>query len=351
MNQTSTGPRSACDIPATDRREPAVACCVGDQCLVGDKTFAFNLMDGAMYECMSKTPPVGHESEWHVHPAVERGVALHKIARLLTLSPGTWMAFMGNEFGHPEWVDFPREGNGFSFQHARRQWSLRANTNLFYSDLERFDGALMRCDDGARVPVRRADLGTKSRPREGRHRRARVSLRSELDRRQSAPHRVLPVLQSRFGVRGDVRARPRHRRGRHSNVLLCVLDKETRASTDGSVRVRRPLLSVFAWALRAGASRSSRSGTPEPDDGACPATTSSTGTTTTTRGGGESATPWRLRSRTASTVPRPRATCARGWWLGGTYADEGCTLGTLEHSNTMRRVRKIPPFRTSRGDR
>ena len=143
-------PSRVLDIATSRSPEPAVAYLEShDQCLVGDKTFAFNLMDGAMYECMSKTPPVGHESEWHVHPAVERGVALHKIARLLTLSLGgeAWMAFMGNEFGHPEWVDFPREGNGFSFQHARRQWSLRANTNLFYSDLERFDGALMRCDE------------------------------------------------------------------------------------------------------------------------------------------------------------------------------------------------------------
>ena len=143
-------PSRVLDIATSRSPEPAVAYLEShDQCLVGDKTFAFNLMDGAMYECMSKTPPVGLESEWHVHPAVERGVALHKIARLLTLSLGgeAWMAFMGNEFGHPEWVDFPREGNGFSFQHARRQWSLRADTNLFYSDLERFDGALMRCDE------------------------------------------------------------------------------------------------------------------------------------------------------------------------------------------------------------
>ena len=57
------------------------------------------------------------------------------------------MGFMGNEFGHPEWVDFPRDGNDNSFHFARRQWSLRDNPELFYGDLEKFDGALMRCDD------------------------------------------------------------------------------------------------------------------------------------------------------------------------------------------------------------
>ena len=135
-------PSRVLDLVTNRSPEPAVAYLEShDQCLVGDKTFAFNLMDGAMYECMSK-------SVTPTHPAIERGVALHKMARLLTLALGgeAWMAFMGNEFGHPEWVDFPREGNGFSFQHARRQWSLRENQELFYADLERFDGGLMRCD-------------------------------------------------------------------------------------------------------------------------------------------------------------------------------------------------------------
>ena len=135
-------PSRVLDLVTNRSPEPAVAYLEShDQCLVGDKTFAFNLMDGAMYECMSK-------SVAPTHPAIERGVALHKMARLLTLALGgeAWMAFMGNEFGHPEWVDFPREGNGFSFQHARRQWSLRENQELFYADLERFDGGLMQCD-------------------------------------------------------------------------------------------------------------------------------------------------------------------------------------------------------------
>ena len=118
--------------------EPAVSYLEShDQCLVGDKTFAFTLMDAAMYGCMSKTREEG------VHPAVERGVALHKMARLLQLTLGgeAWLNFMGNEFGHPEWVDFPREGNGESFNHARRQWSLRDDEDLFW-DAERSDDDL-----------------------------------------------------------------------------------------------------------------------------------------------------------------------------------------------------------------
>ena len=127
--------------------EPAIAYLEShDQCLVGDKTFAFRLMDAAMYDCMGKP----NEDEClAIHPAIERGVALHKMARLLTLGMGGegWLCFMGNEFAHPEWVDFPREGNGESFHHARRQWSLREPGNgSFYPDLERFDGALMHTD-------------------------------------------------------------------------------------------------------------------------------------------------------------------------------------------------------------
>ena len=46
---------------------------------------------------------------------------------------------MGNEFGHPEWIDFPREGNGWSFHYCRRQWSLRDNGYLKYQWLGEFD--------------------------------------------------------------------------------------------------------------------------------------------------------------------------------------------------------------------
>ncbi len=103
-----------------------------DQALVGDKTLAFRLMDKEMY--------------WHMHKddpdlIIERGMALHKMIRLFTISLGgdAYMNFMGNEFGHPEWIDFPREGNDWSYQHCRRQWSLVENKELKYQFLAEFD--------------------------------------------------------------------------------------------------------------------------------------------------------------------------------------------------------------------
>lgn len=107
-----------------------------DQALVGDKTLAFRLMDQNMYWFMAKSDQ---------NPVVERGIALHKILRLLTLSFGGegWLNFMGNEFGHPEWIDFPREGNGWSYHHCRRQWSLAENPELKYEWLGDFDRALI----------------------------------------------------------------------------------------------------------------------------------------------------------------------------------------------------------------
>jgi len=76
----------------------------------------------------------------------ERGVALHKLARLATLATSGhgYLNFMGNEFGHPEWIDFPREGNGFSYHYARRQWALRDNPDLYYWCLGEFDEAMIR---------------------------------------------------------------------------------------------------------------------------------------------------------------------------------------------------------------
>ncbi|MCX8238975.1 MAG: alpha amylase C-terminal domain-containing protein [Akkermansiaceae bacterium] len=107
-----------------------------DQALVGDKTLAFRLMDSAMYHHMAREDD---------HTGVARGMALHKILRLITLALGGegYLTFMGNEFGHPEWVDFPREGNGWSYQYARRQWSLANNPKLKYGQLEAFDTAMM----------------------------------------------------------------------------------------------------------------------------------------------------------------------------------------------------------------
>lgn len=108
-----------------------------DQALVGDKTIAFRLMDKDMYTSMSKfTPSI----------TVDRGVALHKMIRLFTISLGgdAWLNFMGNEFGHPEWIDFPRLENGWSYKHARRQWSLVDDENLKYRWLNEFDKEMLK---------------------------------------------------------------------------------------------------------------------------------------------------------------------------------------------------------------
>ncbi|MBQ7035015.1 MAG: alpha amylase C-terminal domain-containing protein [Clostridia bacterium] len=108
-----------------------------DQALVGDKTIMFRLCDADMYYHMNK------ESQSAV---IDRGVALHKMIRLLTasLAGEGYLNFMGNEFGHPEWIDFPREGNGWSYHYCRRQWSLVDNEDLRYGGLNEFDKAMLR---------------------------------------------------------------------------------------------------------------------------------------------------------------------------------------------------------------
>ena len=108
-----------------------------DQALVGDKTIIFRLMDKEMYYSMSKSSQNG---------IVDRGIALHKLIRLVTLATcgGGYLNFMGNEFGHPEWIDFPREGNGWSCKYARRQWSLADNPDLRYGGLQAFDAAMVK---------------------------------------------------------------------------------------------------------------------------------------------------------------------------------------------------------------
>jgi 1,4-alpha-glucan branching enzyme len=107
-----------------------------DQALVGDKTIAFWLMDADMY---------WHMRESDQNLAVDRGMALHKMIRLVTMALGGegYLNFMGNEFGHPEWIDFPREGNGWSCKYARRQWSLLDDPNLKYKFLGRFDADML----------------------------------------------------------------------------------------------------------------------------------------------------------------------------------------------------------------
>ena len=107
-----------------------------DQALVGDKTIMFRLCDSEMYTAMNK----GSQSL-----VIDRGMALHKIIRLITLTLGGegYLTFMGNEFGHPEWIDFPREGNGWSYHYCRRQWSLAMNKDLRYHYLDDFEKAMI----------------------------------------------------------------------------------------------------------------------------------------------------------------------------------------------------------------
>ena len=108
-----------------------------DQALVGDKTLIFRLIDADMYWHFKKGDENG---------TVHRGIALHKMIRLVTASTinGGYLNFMGNEFGHPEWIDFPREGNGWSYKYARRQWNLVDNKELCYHYLGDFDHDMIK---------------------------------------------------------------------------------------------------------------------------------------------------------------------------------------------------------------
>jgi len=124
----------------TNRRrdEKTISYCEShDQALVGDKTIIFRLIDSDMYWHFKK----GDENS-----TVNRGIALHKMIRLVTLGTinGGYLNFMGNEFGHPEWIDFPREGNGWSYHYARRQWNLVDNKELCYHYLGDFDAAMLK---------------------------------------------------------------------------------------------------------------------------------------------------------------------------------------------------------------
>ena len=119
-------------------REKVIGYCEShDQALVGDKTIIFRMADAEMYTGMNK--------DYH-SLTMDRAIELHKIIRLFTMSLGGngYLTFMGNEFGHPEWIDFPREGNGWSYKYCRRQWSLVDNPNLKYEWLNEFDAAMIR---------------------------------------------------------------------------------------------------------------------------------------------------------------------------------------------------------------
>ena len=110
-----------------------------DQAIVGDKTLAMQLMDVELYTNMSVST---------TNPRIARGIALHKLIRLLTFSLGGegYLNFMGNEFGHPEWIDFPRAGNNNSYWYARRQWHLVDDDTLRYQHLNAFDRAMQYLD-------------------------------------------------------------------------------------------------------------------------------------------------------------------------------------------------------------
>ena len=112
-----------------------------DQSIVGDKTIAMWLFDKEMYWNMSCNSP-----ETIV---ISRGMSLHKLIRMITFALGGegYLCFMGNEFGHPEWVDFPRPGNGFSYAHCRRRWDLCDNKNLRYKYLYNWDVAMNKLDE------------------------------------------------------------------------------------------------------------------------------------------------------------------------------------------------------------
>jgi 1,4-alpha-glucan branching enzyme len=107
-----------------------------DQALVGDQTLIFRLIGKEMYDFMAAD---------HQDIKVDRGIALHKLIRLITLATAGhgYLNFMGNEFGHPEWIDFPREGNNWSYHYARRQWHLADDKNLKYWQLDQFDKAMI----------------------------------------------------------------------------------------------------------------------------------------------------------------------------------------------------------------
>ena len=118
-------------------REKVIGYCEShDQALVGDKTIMFRLCDQEMYWSMEKS---------RQNLIIDRGMALHKLLRLITMSLGGegYLTFMGNEFGHPEWIDFPREGNGWSYHYCRRQWSLADDPKLKYSYLNAFEKAMV----------------------------------------------------------------------------------------------------------------------------------------------------------------------------------------------------------------
>ena len=112
-----------------------------DQSIVGDKTLSMWLFDKELYWNMSVL------SEETL--VINRGICLHKMIRLITFALGgeAYLNFMGNEFGHPEWVDFPRPGNNFSYEHCRRRWDLVDDKLLRYRFLYKWDCVMNNLDE------------------------------------------------------------------------------------------------------------------------------------------------------------------------------------------------------------
>lgn len=131
---------SMCSRRSEERRVAYVEC--HDQSIVGGQSLAFRCMGAEMYGGMSRL--VGPPSV-----AVARGMALHKLTRLLACALGgeAYLNFIGNEWGHPEWVDLPREGNGHSCDRARRRWDLADDPLLRYGELQAFDAAMHALHD------------------------------------------------------------------------------------------------------------------------------------------------------------------------------------------------------------
>ncbi len=139
------------ELTGRRQKEKVIGYCEShDQALVGDKTILFRLCDAEMYRAMSKNTP---------SMVIDRGMALHKMIRLLTavLAGEGYLNFMGNEFGHPEWIDFPREGNGWSYHYCRRQWSLADDPNLRYGQLREFDKAMIALLRKERLLTKKAE--------------------------------------------------------------------------------------------------------------------------------------------------------------------------------------------------
>jgi len=108
-----------------------------DQALVGDKTLIFWLADKEMYDGMSV---------FSENLIVDRAVAIHKMIRFISmaLAGEGYLNFIGNEFGHPEWIDFPRLENGWSYKYAKRRWDLADRDDLHYKHLLAFDREMLK---------------------------------------------------------------------------------------------------------------------------------------------------------------------------------------------------------------